>query len=54
MRIADVGLHSAKAEDYHLIAFARQIFGGMERLVERYAKSTFEQNRKLLLSAHDL
>ena len=39
MRIADVGLHSPKSKDDVLIAFAGEVFGGVERFIEGYSKT---------------
>src|SRR5579859_1804241 len=53
MRIAEVGLHAAQPEDNVVVALAGQIFRSVQRLVERDAKTTLDQYRKLLLTTND-
>ena len=36
------------------VAFAREVFGGIERFLERNAEAALEQHRKLALAADDL
>src|SRR5258708_13995956 len=54
MRVAHVRLNTAESKDHFPIAFAGEIFRGVKRFTHRDPKTTFEQNRKLLLSANYL
>ena len=51
MRIAHVGLDAPAREDDFVVAFARQVFGGVKRFAQGYAKTTLEQHREFLLSS---
>src|SRR5581483_1287115 len=51
MRIAHVRLHTAEAEHDAMVALARQVFGGVERLVQRDAEAALDEHREFFLAA---
>jgi hypothetical protein len=54
VRLAHVRFHAAQAEDHFAVAFGREIFGGVQRLVQRDAETALDQHRKFLLSSDQL
>ena len=54
VRIAEVGLHAAQAEDDAMVAARGDVLAGVERLLERDAHAALEQHRHLVLRADRL
>ena len=54
VRVAHVRLHPAQAEHDLAIALRRQVFGRVQRFVERDAETALDQHRELLLLADEL
>src|SRR5437870_978741 len=51
--VSQLRLHAAQTENYFVIALARQVFRGVQRLSQSDSKTTLEQNRKLFLAANE-
>src|SRR5207237_10527444 len=54
VRVADVRLHAAQAEDDLAVALAREVLGGVQRLVERDVEAALEEDGELLLPPDEL
>ena len=54
VRVAEVRLHAAQAEDDVAVAARRDVLGREQRLVQRDAEAALEQDREIALAADGL